>query len=241
MDDINADLLGLELYQRVFGEPFKGALEGVREFTVNHLFAHVWSCPGLSLRDRRVISIALLAAQGRSVQLKKHILGAYRGGFSKEEMLEIMIHVAHYAGWAAGTDGQETALDVFPESKSESDPEQQSLKRLNEEVGEREKAGDSAYFQALLADDFVFRRADGNIVHNKEYLQSLEKVSENPYERLDTHVREVMVDKDSAVATVLVIAKRKSMERPRGFDNVRLFKRESGEWKLIAWINTRQD
>ena len=241
MDEIKGDSLGLETYQQVFGEPNERPLTGLRQITIDHLFGDIWSRPGLSLRDRRVITLALLAAQGRSEQLQKHILGALRGGFSKEEILEIMIQVAHYAGWAAGTAGQEITLETLDKIGPETDPEKQRLRRLNEEIGEKEKDGDGKYFLMLLADDFVFRRANGDIVNKKDYLESLEKVAENPYEHLEVHVREVVIDRDSAVADVLVIAKRKNMQRPGRFTNVPMFKREDTQWKLVAWINTRHD
>lgn len=96
-------------------------LVGVRAFTVNHLFASVWSRSRvqaglrytLGLKERRLITISLLAAQGRTDQLKEHVTGATRAGIDEEELIEVMIHVAHYAGWAAGTSGQEIVRHVF--------------------------------------------------------------------------------------------------------------------------------
>ena len=86
---------------------------------INHLFAKIWTRPGLSIRDRRLVTIALLAAQGRPDQLKSHLRGALTGedGLTKDEILELMIHVAHYAGWAAGASGQSAALTVLKEDE----------------------------------------------------------------------------------------------------------------------------
>src|SRR5206468_834977 len=123
----------------------------------------------------------------------------------------------------------------------EADADKQFLMELNKKMGENEKSADLIFFQDLLADNFLFRRANGDVVNREAYLQDLEQIAENPYQRLDTHVREVVVDKDSAVATVLVIAKRKKMEQPGGFNNVRMFERRNGKWKLVSWINTKQD
>jgi alkylhydroperoxidase/carboxymuconolactone decarboxylase family protein YurZ len=240
MDIKKDDAVGLEVYEQVLGEPNQAPLIGLREMTIGHLFERVWSRPGLSLPNRRVITIALLAAQGHIQQLKKHIRGALKGGFSKEEILEIMIHVAHYAGWAAGTSGQEIAIEVLDEIELERNPQEQRLRRLNEEIGEQEKAANSTYFQKLLSDSFIFRRASGDIVDKPGYLHDLEEVSENPYEQLNTYVRDVAIDKESAVATILVLAKRKNMEHTGRFKNIRMFRRESSDWKLVAWINTRE-
>ena len=107
------------MYEKVLGqkEPEDRPLTGIRELAINHLFANVWSREGLSIRDRRLITIALLAAQGRPDQLRSHIRGARLGEdkLSKEEILEIMVHVAHYAGWAAGASGQGQAIKAFEE------------------------------------------------------------------------------------------------------------------------------
>lgn len=121
----NADPLGQKMYEEVLGkdlfdEDHPPPLLGVREFTVNHLFANVWSRssetldnPPLTLRERRLVTIALLAAQGRSDQLKEHISGARRAGIAKESLLDLMIHVSHYAGWAAGASGQGSVLKAY--------------------------------------------------------------------------------------------------------------------------------
>lgn len=118
--------LGQKMYEEVLGKPVFAdkdgpAFTGVREFTINHLFANVWSRslnvseenPGITLRERRLVTIALLAAQGRSDQLKDHVRGASRAGIAKEVLLELMIHVAHYAGWPAGASGQSIVQNIY--------------------------------------------------------------------------------------------------------------------------------
>jgi len=115
----------------------------------------------------------------------------------------------------------------------------QELRRLNKEIGVKEQAGEVPYFDKLLADNFLFRRADGTIVDKRHYLGDLALVAENPYERLDTVVENVTLDGDSGVVNVLVIAKRKNMERAALFKNVRVFNRKGESWKLIMWVNTK--
>lgn len=112
---------GLTMHQTIFGKPNEEPLIGLREFTINHLFANIWgrsvnpadSKKMISLRERSIITVALLAAQGRDAELRKHIGAARHQGLSKEQILEIMIHVAHYAGWPAGNSGQRIALEEF--------------------------------------------------------------------------------------------------------------------------------
>ena len=124
-DDPPIDPVGKEMYETVLGKPLfdqknTPPLLGVRELTVNHLFAKIWGrsrvqsgeAP-LTLHERRLVTIALLAAQGRSDQLKEHVTGAYKAGVARESLIELMIHVAHYAGWAAGSSGQHIVLKVY--------------------------------------------------------------------------------------------------------------------------------
>jgi len=109
---------GSAMYQKIFGKPAPtGELRGLKELAINHLFAKVWTREGLSIRDRRLVTVALLAAQGRADQLRAHIRGARLGEdpLTEVEIQELMIHVAHYAGWAAGTSGQAVASAVFSE------------------------------------------------------------------------------------------------------------------------------
>lgn len=110
---------GLAMYEKIFGKPAPSEelLRGLKELSVNHLFARIWTREGLSIRDRRLVTIALLAAQGRPDQLRDHIRGARLGEepLSEEEIQELMVHVAHYAGWASGTSGQSIARAVFSE------------------------------------------------------------------------------------------------------------------------------
>lgn len=62
-----------------------------------------------------MITISLLAAQGRNEELEKHLKGALNSGISLEKIREIMVHVAHYAGWPAGHNGESIAKKVFKE------------------------------------------------------------------------------------------------------------------------------
>lgn len=66
---------------------------------VEFAFGDVYARPGLSLRDRELITVAMLAAMGaREPQLDVHLAGACNVGISIEELREVMIHVAPYAG-----------------------------------------------------------------------------------------------------------------------------------------------
>jgi mannose-6-phosphate isomerase-like protein (cupin superfamily)/alkylhydroperoxidase/carboxymuconolactone decarboxylase family protein YurZ len=100
-------------YERVLGEPFDGPVDGLRWNTLQHLYGQIWNRGILTDRDRRLITLSLLASQGHRKQLGKHIHGARASGMSIDELQEIMVQVAHYAGWAAGTGGQELVAEQY--------------------------------------------------------------------------------------------------------------------------------
>lgn len=70
--------------------------------TVEHLFGNVWSRDAMSMRDRSVVTIAVLIALGHQEELKTHINGALNIGIDVNLIKELGIHVAHYAGWPNG-------------------------------------------------------------------------------------------------------------------------------------------
>jgi 4-carboxymuconolactone decarboxylase len=81
--------------------------------TQEHLFGEVWSRPGLALRDRSLITMAALMVLGRSEELKGHMGYALNIGISREEVLEMAMHLAHYAGWPVGVGALRVAKEVF--------------------------------------------------------------------------------------------------------------------------------
>ncbi len=83
------------------------------EMTQGHLFGEVWSRPGLALRDRSIMTMVTLTTLGRSEELKVHMGYALNIGISREEILEMLMHVAHYAGWPAGVSALRVAKEVF--------------------------------------------------------------------------------------------------------------------------------
>lgn len=85
------------------------------KITVEHLFGDIWSRPGLALRDRELITIAVLVAMDHPPQLQLHLKGALNAGVSREEIIEVMIQLAHYAGWPKAFNGLAAAEAVFDE------------------------------------------------------------------------------------------------------------------------------
>lgn len=83
---------------------------------VEFAFGDIYSRPGLNLRDREIATIAALTALGTATpQLKVHVHGGLNVGLSREEIQEIMMQMAVYAGFPAALNGLFAAQDVFDE------------------------------------------------------------------------------------------------------------------------------
>jgi 4-carboxymuconolactone decarboxylase len=69
------------------------------ELTDDVLFADVWERPELSKRDRSLITCAALVAMGKTEQMDFHFPRAIANGVTQEELVELITHLAFYAGW----------------------------------------------------------------------------------------------------------------------------------------------
>ena len=73
----------------------------------------VWSRPGLNKRDRSLITVASLCALHRPNELKIHIGVALQNGVSREEICEVIMHMAIYGGFPVAVEGMAIAKSVF--------------------------------------------------------------------------------------------------------------------------------
>jgi 4-carboxymuconolactone decarboxylase len=83
------------------------------EYTEKVLFGDVWERPGLSKRDRSLITVATLVALYRPEQLRGHLQRALYNGLSKDEIIEAITHLAFYAGWPNAMTAASLAKEVF--------------------------------------------------------------------------------------------------------------------------------
>jgi len=81
--------------QQLLGET---APELVR-LTDEVLFGQVWSDPGLSPRDRSLVTVAALVSLYRTEQLGSHLRRALDNGLTRDELVQAITHLAFYAGW----------------------------------------------------------------------------------------------------------------------------------------------
>ena len=75
------------------------------ELTDQVLFGDIWERKELSKRDRRLITVAALVALNRPDQLRFHLGMAVENGVKEQELIEVITHLAFYAGWPAGMTG----------------------------------------------------------------------------------------------------------------------------------------
>ena len=85
------------------------------ELTDNVLFGDVWERPGLSKRDRSLITVAALIAMNRPEQLRSHLRLARRNGVTQDEIVEVITQLAFYAGWPNAVNAVAVAREVFQE------------------------------------------------------------------------------------------------------------------------------
>ena len=83
------------------------------ELTDDVLFGDVWQRAELSPRDRSLITVAALIANGNTEQLPSHLNLARANGLSETELAEIMIHLAFYTGWPRAVSAILVAKEVF--------------------------------------------------------------------------------------------------------------------------------
>jgi 4-carboxymuconolactone decarboxylase len=83
-------------------------------FTVDHLFGEVWTRSELGIRDRRLMTIGVLAALGQSQLVEIQFQSALdREELTEEQVRETVVHLAHYIGWPLSTGVNEVAERVI--------------------------------------------------------------------------------------------------------------------------------
>jgi 4-carboxymuconolactone decarboxylase len=85
------------------------------EITDTVLFGDVWERPGLSARDRSLITVTSLIALYRTNELPYHMKRALQNGVTREELVEVITHLAFYAGWPPANTAVTIAQRVFDE------------------------------------------------------------------------------------------------------------------------------
>jgi 4-carboxymuconolactone decarboxylase len=96
--------------------PYADIAPALNDYTRKVLFGEVWERAELSKRDRSLITVAALVALYRVNELPFHLKYALQNGVTKEELVELITHLAFYAGWPSANTAVEILRKVFAES-----------------------------------------------------------------------------------------------------------------------------
>ena len=117
---------GLAVRKEVLGAAYvEKSISGADEFAMamqqyatEACWGLIWTRPGLPRKFRSIVNIAMISALNRPHELKLHIKSAFNNGVTKEEIKEILLQVACYAGVPAGIDSFRIAREAFSEMES---------------------------------------------------------------------------------------------------------------------------
>ena len=112
---------GLKNLEKIHPEASKALMENLKDiapdlgrFVVEFPYGDVYERPGLDLKSREIATIAALTAIGDTKpELKDHIKGALNVGCNRQEVIEVIIQMAVYAGFPRAINGINIAKEVF--------------------------------------------------------------------------------------------------------------------------------
>ncbi len=81
--------------------------------TNDYVYGDVWERKELSKRDRSLVTISALVALGWEDQLKSHVERGLKNGLTREEIAEVVTHLAMYSGWPSAMTASHAVMDVF--------------------------------------------------------------------------------------------------------------------------------
>ena len=118
---------GLEIRKSVIGaefvdDAFKNADDfsmPLQELLTEYCWGYVWGRDGLPLKSRSMINLAMLSVMNRPHELKTHIKGALKNGMSREEIREVFMQIAIYAGVPTANSAFRIAKQVLAELAEE--------------------------------------------------------------------------------------------------------------------------
>ena len=96
-------------------QPMGATAPKLAELTDNVLYGDIWERPGLSKRDRSLVTISALIALNRPDQLRSHIKLGLQNGLTKDVIVETITQMAFYSGWPSAVSSVAIAKKVFAE------------------------------------------------------------------------------------------------------------------------------
>lgn len=116
--------IGMAMRRKILGDAHVDGAEAAKtgldadfqRFITEGAWGSVWSRPGLTHRERSLVTLALLAALGNHEEFALHVRATARTGASPEDVLEAMLHVAVYAGVPRANHALKIAKEIFAET-----------------------------------------------------------------------------------------------------------------------------
>lgn len=116
---------GLAMRRQVMGDAFVDrALSSITDFTApiqehitRNAWGDVWQRPGLDLKTRSLITVAMLTALGKQKELAGHLRGALNNGATVSELQEVLLHSAIYCGVPTAVDAFRTAAEAIEQPR----------------------------------------------------------------------------------------------------------------------------
>ena len=96
-------------------EAVRATVPKMIEVTENVIYGDIWERPGLNKRDRSLVVLATLIATYRPEQLRGHLARALDNGVTKDEIAEVITHLAFYSGWPGSMTAARIAKEVYDE------------------------------------------------------------------------------------------------------------------------------
>lgn len=93
--------------------PYGDIAPALNDYTRDILFGRVWEGAPLSKRDRSLVTVATLVALYRTNELSFHLKFALQNGVTREELVELITHLAFYAGWPNANTALGIAREIF--------------------------------------------------------------------------------------------------------------------------------
>lgn len=118
---------GLAIRRQVLGDAYVDQamrtadefMQPLQELVTEYCWGHVWGRDALSLAERSMINLAMIATLNRPHELRLHVKGALRNGLPKEKIREVLLQVGIYAGIPAAVDSFRIAHQAIEEYQNE--------------------------------------------------------------------------------------------------------------------------
>ncbi len=115
--EVRKAVLGKEYVEKSIASADDFAM-AMQEYATEACWGMIWTRPGLPRKMRSLINIAMITVLNRPHELKLHVKSAFTNGVTKEEIKEVLLQVACYAGVPAGIDGFRLAREAIAEMEA---------------------------------------------------------------------------------------------------------------------------